>query len=107
MPTADYASQQAYSITSSARASSGGGTFEVERLGGLEVDDQFILGRRLHRQVCRLFAFEDTVDVTGRAPELVEDVCPVGYQAAIGDRRRLLETAGNRCRAASVTIRSR
>ena len=24
---------------------------EAERLGGLEVDDQFVLGRRLHRQV--------------------------------------------------------
>ena len=34
--------------------------FEAERLGGLEVDHQFVLGRRLHRQVGRLRALEDT-----------------------------------------------
>ena len=39
----------AYSITSSARASSEGGTVEAERLGGLEVDDEFVFGRCLHR----------------------------------------------------------
>ena len=34
-----------YSITSSARASSVAGTFEAERLGGLQVDDELELGR--------------------------------------------------------------
>ena len=63
----------AYSITSSARASSVGGTVEAERLGGLEVDHQFVLGRRLHRQVGWLLALEDAVDVAGRASELVEN----------------------------------
>ena len=28
--------------------------FEAERLGGLQIDHQFVLGRRLHRQVARL-----------------------------------------------------
>ena len=42
---------------------------EAERLGGLEVDDQFVLGRRLHRQVGRLLALEDAVDIAGRAPD--------------------------------------
>ena len=56
-----------YSITSSARASSVGGTVEAERLGSLEVDDQLVLGRRLHRQVGWLLALEDAVDVAGRA----------------------------------------
>ena len=32
---------------------------EAERLGGLQVDDQLVLGRRLHRQVGGLLAFED------------------------------------------------
>jgi hypothetical protein len=41
----------AYSITSSARASGDGGTFEAERLGGFAVDDQLMFGRRLHWQV--------------------------------------------------------
>ena len=43
--------------------------FEAERLGGLEVDHQLVLGRRLHRQVGRLLALEDAVDVAGRAPD--------------------------------------
>jgi hypothetical protein len=36
---------------------------EAERLGGLEVDDQLVLGRRLHRKLARFCALEDTVDV--------------------------------------------
>jgi hypothetical protein len=30
---------------------------EAKRLGSLEIDDQLVLGRSLHRQVHRLFAF--------------------------------------------------
>ena len=56
---------------------------EAERLGGLEVDDQFVLGRRLHRQVGRLLALEDAIDVAGRAPVLVDQIRPVGDQAAV------------------------
>ena len=41
---------------------------EAERLGGLEVDHQLVLGRRLHRQVGRLLALEDAIDVAGGAP---------------------------------------
>ena len=74
-----------YSITSSARASSVGGIVEAERLGGLEIDDQFVLGRRLHRQVGGLLALEDAIDIAGRAPVLIDDVRPVGDQAAAGD----------------------
>ena len=58
---------------------------EAERLGGLEVDHQLVLGRRLHRQVGRLLALEDAIDVAGRAPELVDPIRPVGDQAAVGD----------------------
>ena len=57
---------------------------EAERLGGLEVDDQLVLCRRLHRQVSRLLALEDAVDVASRAPELVGEIGPVGDQAADG-----------------------
>ena len=58
---------------------------EAERLGGLEVDHQLVLGRRLHRQVGRLLALEDAIDVAGRAPVLVDEIRPVGDQAAAGD----------------------
>jgi hypothetical protein len=37
--------------------------FEAERLGGLEVDDQMVLGRRLHPQVGGPLAVEDAIDV--------------------------------------------
>ena len=57
-----------HSITSSARASSIGGTVEAERLGGLEVDHQLELGRLLHRQVGGLLALEDA----SRAPGAVD-----------------------------------
>ena len=74
-----------HSITSSARASSDRRHVEAERLGGLEVDHQLVLGRRLHRQVGRLLALEDAIDVAGRAPVLVDQIRPIGDQAAAGD----------------------
>src|SRR5262245_13098920 len=40
---------------------------EPERLGGLEVDHQLVLGRGLYRQVGRLLALEDAVDVASGA----------------------------------------
>ena len=40
---------------------------EAQCLRGLEDDDEFILGRRLHRQVGRLLASKDAVDVAGGA----------------------------------------
>ena len=49
---------------------------EAERLGGLEIDHQLVLGRRLHRQVGWLLALEDAIDVAGRAPVLVDDSGP-------------------------------
>ena len=52
-----------HSITSSALASSVGGTVEAERLGGLEIDDQLELGRLLDRQVGGLLALEDATGV--------------------------------------------
>ena len=58
---------------------------EAERLGGLEIDHQFVLGRRLHRQVGRLLALEDAVDIGGRAAILVNQIGPVRDQAAGGD----------------------
>ena len=44
-----------------------------------------ILGRRLHRQVGRLLALEDAVDVAGGAAVLVDPIRPIGDQAAGGD----------------------
>src|ERR1043166_3502989 len=58
------------------------GHFEAERLGGLEINDQLILSRRLHRKVGWLFALEDPIDITSRAPILVDIIGYIGDQAA-------------------------
>src|SRR5262245_16881430 len=58
------------------------GHSEADRLRGLQIDHQVILGRRLHRQVSGLLAFEDAIDVTRRAAELIDKVRPVRDQAA-------------------------
>src|SRR5215813_10313450 len=57
---------------------------EAQCLRGLEVDDEFILGRRLHRQVGRLLASKDAVDVAGGAAVLVEEIRTVGDETAGG-----------------------
>ena len=71
-----------YSITSSARASSDRRHREAERLGGLEVDDQLVLGRRLDRQIGGLLALEDAVNVAHGGAPLINLVRPVRNEAA-------------------------
>ena len=55
---------------------------QTERLGGLQVDDQLILSRCLHRQVGRLLALEDAINVGGGAPILVDKIGAIGNQAS-------------------------
>ena len=76
-----------HSITSSARASTDGGTVEAQSFRGLEIDHQLVLVRRLHRQISWLLALEDTVNVTGRAAVLVDNISAIGNQAAAGDEK--------------------
>ena len=57
---------------------------EAERLRGFEIDHRLVLRRSLHWQVRRLLAVEDATDVFGRSPVLVDDVWPIGGQAAPG-----------------------
>ena len=58
---------------------------DTELFCRLEIDHQFILGRRLHREVGRLLALEDAVDIASGAPTMIEEIRPVGDEAAIGD----------------------
>ena len=55
---------------------------EAERLSGPEIDHQLELGRLLDRQLGRLGAPEDAVDISRRTPVQVSDVNPVGHQPA-------------------------
>src|SRR6266550_7211842 len=59
--------------------------FEAERLRGLEVDHQLVLGRRLHWKVGWLLALEDAIDIAGRLPVLVDEMRTIGDQAAVCD----------------------
>ena len=77
--------QHPYSITSSARAEQRRRNVEAERLGGLEVDREPVLRRRLYWQVGRFLALEDAIYVPGREPVLVGDIRPVGCQTAVSD----------------------
>ena len=55
---------------------------EAERFGSLEIDDQLVLGRCLHRQVGRLFAFENTINISGGSPLWLDQFRPIGNEAA-------------------------
>ena len=50
---------------------------QADGFGGLEVDRQLVLGRRLHRQVGRLLALEDAIDAGG-LPVLFDEIGRVG-----------------------------
>jgi hypothetical protein len=54
---------------------------EAERPDGLEVDHQFVLCRRLHRQVGRLLAPEDAIHVVGSSSVLVDCIGAVTDEA--------------------------
>src|SRR5262249_943348 len=58
---------------------------EADGLRGLEIDNQFVFGRRLYRHVGWLFALKDPVDVTGRTTILVDEIGSIGDQAAAGN----------------------
>jgi hypothetical protein len=52
---------------------------EAERFGGLQIDRQLELGCELDRQVARLFALENAIDIGCRASEQVGAIAP--YEA--------------------------
>jgi hypothetical protein len=55
-----------------------------KRLRSLEVDDQIVLGRRLHWQIARFLALEGSIDVAGRAAGLVIHIISLGDEALVG-----------------------
>src|SRR5262249_56176851 len=71
-----------HSITSAAVDSSVSGTSRPSALAVFRFDHEFVLGRRLHRKVGRLRAFEDAVDVAGCLAKLVDEIGPIRHQPA-------------------------
>jgi hypothetical protein len=47
---------------------------EAQRLGSLEIDHQLVFGRRLHRQIGRLLALEDAIDIASGSAVRAESV---------------------------------
>src|SRR5690242_16620060 len=58
---------------------------EAQCLRGLEIDDELIFRRRLHRHVGWFLTFQDAIDVAGSAPVQIDPIRAIGEQAAIGD----------------------
>jgi hypothetical protein len=75
-----------YSITSSARASSVGGTVRPSALAALTLKEELELGRLLHRQVRGLRTLENFVHVLRRPPVHVAVTRSERHQAAGLDR---------------------
>ena len=74
---------QPHSITRFANGQQVRGDVQSHRPRGLEIDDEFELGRRLRRQVGRCLSLENAVVIGGGAPEHVRGVGPVGNQRAL------------------------
>src|SRR5262249_36400434 len=67
---------------------------EAQRFRGLEIDNEFVLRRRLHRKVGGLLALEDAIDVTGGAAELADKTRPIRDQPAGSDEKALVVECG-------------
>ncbi|MFZ1004867.1 MAG: hypothetical protein WAN68_23115, partial [Pseudolabrys sp.] len=74
-------------------------------LCGLEIDHQFVLGRRLYRKISRLLAIEDAIDISGRAPILVDIIGSIGDQAASDGERAFEVDRGQLIRPRSTDAR--
>src|SRR5215469_1527745 len=61
---------------------------QPKRLGGLEVQDQLVFRRQLHREIARLLAAQDAIDISGGATKDVYLVDSVGEQAAVSGKVR-------------------
>jgi len=67
------------------------GDGQAERLGGLEVDDQFVFHGPLHGQVSGLRPFQDFVDIRHRVPHDLDPIHPIDHEAPPFHGRPLLE----------------
>ena len=77
---------------------------EAERLGGLEINDQIELGWLLDREVSRLGAAQDLVDIVAGAPEKVRKVCPIDIKPPDTTYSRRACIVGNWASSANALI---
>src|SRR5215831_5212892 len=62
---------------------------KAKRLGGLEVHDHLVFRRKLHREIARLLASHDAIDVSGGTTPDVYLIGSVGEQTALSGKVRL------------------
>src|SRR5215471_6464316 len=62
---------------------------QTERLGGLEVHGHLEFCRKLHREIARLRAAQNAIDISGGATKEVYLVGSVGKQTAVSGKERL------------------
>src|SRR4051794_19494793 len=67
---------------------------ETKRLGGFEIDHQFVVRGCLHRQISRFFALEYTVDIVHGTSVLIDSIRSKGNQSAIGNKATLRVNCG-------------
>src|SRR6516165_273487 len=67
---------------------------EAERLGGLEVDEEFDFGGLLNRQVGRLLAFENSAGVAAGQTVRIWKAAAVAHQAAGSSELVILKDGG-------------
>src|SRR6516164_7196085 len=56
---------------------------QAQRLGGFQVDDKFVLGRRLHWKITRLLAPKDAINVSGGFAPLIDLIDAVIQKSTI------------------------
>jgi hypothetical protein len=52
----------------------GFGNRKPDRFRGFDIDDQLELNRLLNRQITRLLALDDAIDIRGRTPNYVDGI---------------------------------
>jgi len=61
---------------------------KAERLGGPSVRDHLELGRKLHREIARIRAAQNAIDIGSGATKEVYPVGSIGEQTAVSGRFR-------------------
>src|SRR5262249_61713128 len=61
---------------------------EAKRLRGFEIDNEFVFGRLLDRQVTWFGTFENTIDISSGLPEHFSFVRSIRNQSAVPRKKR-------------------
>src|SRR5262249_37999685 len=70
---------------------------QPERLGRGQIDDEIEFGRLLDRDVARLRATQNFIDITSSAPEKVQKVRSIGHQTSRFDPLSGIVNCGEPC----------